>query len=163
MPLVPAPQELPLRDIHLPDEIGFWPLAPGWWLLLAGILLAGFALLLLVRYWQGRRYKRLALRELNRLENQTGRELAVALSRLLRRAALCHFERNQVAGLSGEAWLAFLDRPFADAPFSAGVGQVLADAPYRPATDYDAAALRALCRSWLQKLPLRAGWFRRGR
>ncbi len=25
------PSELPLRDLHLPDAVGWWPLAPGWW------------------------------------------------------------------------------------------------------------------------------------
>ena len=24
-----------LRDIHLPEAVSLWPLAPGWWLLLA--------------------------------------------------------------------------------------------------------------------------------
>ena len=22
---------LPLRDLHLPEAVGWWPLAPGWW------------------------------------------------------------------------------------------------------------------------------------
>ena len=26
---------LPLRDLHLPAEVGWWPLAPGWWVLIA--------------------------------------------------------------------------------------------------------------------------------
>ena len=30
---------LPLRDLHLPDAIGWWPLAPGWWVLIALSLL----------------------------------------------------------------------------------------------------------------------------
>ncbi|NNE36842.1 MAG: DUF4381 domain-containing protein, partial [Gammaproteobacteria bacterium] len=28
------PLELPLRDIHLPEAVGIWPLAYGWWILL---------------------------------------------------------------------------------------------------------------------------------
>ena len=29
------PTELPLRDLHLPNPVGWWPLAPGWWFLIA--------------------------------------------------------------------------------------------------------------------------------
>ena len=29
------PTQLPLRDLHLPPDIGWWPMAPGWWVLLA--------------------------------------------------------------------------------------------------------------------------------
>ena len=34
------PTQIPLRDLHLPDLIGTWPLAPGWWVLIA-LLAAG--------------------------------------------------------------------------------------------------------------------------
>jgi len=27
-----------LRDIHLPGAVTLWPLAPGWWLILGGLL-----------------------------------------------------------------------------------------------------------------------------
>ena len=29
------PEQIPLRDLHLPEAIGWWPLAPGWWLVIA--------------------------------------------------------------------------------------------------------------------------------
>ena len=35
-----------LRDIHVPDPIGFWPLAPAWWVMLT----AFFLILLLALY-----------------------------------------------------------------------------------------------------------------
>lgn len=33
------PPELPLRDIHLPEAVSWWPPAIGWWLL--ALLMAG--------------------------------------------------------------------------------------------------------------------------
>ena len=42
-----------LRDIHLPETVGLWPLAPGWWLLIA--LIIG-ALVTGIIYWR-RRYQ----------------------------------------------------------------------------------------------------------
>lgn len=151
--LTPDSLTLPLRDIHLPPEIGLWPVAPGWWLLLGALLLVGFGTLLLIRQRQRRRYRRLALQSLAQVECLEGQDLAVALSRLLRQAALCHFPRAEVAGLSGRAWLDFLDQPFPDSPFSEGIGQVLADAPYRRGVDVDGRELCTLCRAWLKRLP----------
>ena len=39
------PEEIPLRDLHLPEMTGWWPLALGWWFLIA---LAGCGLLYLL-------------------------------------------------------------------------------------------------------------------
>ncbi|WP_158247214.1 DUF4381 domain-containing protein [Geothermobacter hydrogeniphilus] len=154
---------LPLRDLHLPPEIGVWPLAPGWWLLVGLLVLLIVAALLLARFRQRRRFRRLALLQLETLKNLHGSELAAALSYLLRQAALCHFSPQQVAGLSGEDWLKFLDTPFADRPFSRGYGRCLQDAPYRPLVDIDEARLLELCRDWLKKLPPQSGPSRRRR
>jgi hypothetical protein len=148
---------LPLHDIHLPAPVGWWPPAPGWWLLTGIFLLLTGGSLWLWRRYRRRRYRRLALRELELLEQLPSAELAAGLSRLLRRAALCHFTRGECAGLAGEAWLNFLDRPFADRPFSEGVGRCLLEAPYRPGTETDDQALLELGRRWLKQLPPTGG------
>jgi hypothetical protein len=155
MPATPSltPQALPLRDIHLPAAVGWWPPAPGWWLLLGLGLVLAATVAWLVRCRRRSRDRRLALAELDRLAGLPPEQLAAALSELLRRAALCHFPARECAGLCGEAWLAFLDRPFADQPFSHGVGRVLLDAPYRPSSAVDAQQLLALGRRWLERLP----------
>ena len=42
------PEQIPLRDLHLPEVVSWWPLAPGWWVLIA---LAAVALIYLLRLY----------------------------------------------------------------------------------------------------------------
>ena len=162
-PSAMSPSDLPLRDIHLPPDLGLWPLAPGWWLLLGLLIIAALSLLCVLRFRQRRRLRRLALRQLDELAMHPESQLASALSRLLRQAAITHFPRQETAGLTGQAWLDFLDRPFKDQPFRSGIGRCLSDAPYRQMVKLDSTALVALCRQWLKKLPPQQLSFWRGR
>lgn len=131
------PEDLPLRDLHLPEAIGWWPLAPGWWLLLA-LALAGLLLAARAIYRRRRQgaARRRALAELARLEAAYASDgdvvrFASALSTLLRRAMLAYAPRDEVAGLTGREWLEWLDRGLERQPFSSGPGQTLAALPYR--------------------------------
>jgi len=74
------------------------------------------------------------------------------LSVLLRRVAISVSPEANVAGLTGGAWLAFLDSSLKDSPFSEGVGRCLGDAPYRQWTPSDGETneLFALCEKWLK-------------
>jgi hypothetical protein len=93
-----------LRDIAMPPPVSFWPPAPGWWVVGAACLAAGcLAVAAVVRHRRRNAYRREALRELASAD-------ASDISAILKRAALAAFPREQVASLSGPAWLAFLDR-----------------------------------------------------
>ena len=131
------PEQIPLRDIHLPDPIGWWPLAPGWWFLIA-LIVAGLIYLLYRRVlkWRHNAARRLALHELKRLRQayEAGEDalvLSKSLSELMRRSMLAYAPRDEVAGLTGEAWLRWLDRGLDGEPFSAGAGRSLESLPYR--------------------------------
>jgi len=149
-------EELPLKDIHLPAAIGWWPPAPGWWLLLVLSLALPTA-----GYWLYRRLTRktplkAARKFLAELRAQNELDPAACLrelSALLRRVSISRDPRSQVAHLHGDAWLQFLDQGLADAPFSTGPGRCLADAHYRPSapTDLDLNAIFAVCERWLQQ------------
>ena len=53
-----------LRDIHSPAPIPFWPLAPGWWLLLGLFIIAlSVGIYLLVRFWRANEWKRQAKKQ----------------------------------------------------------------------------------------------------
>lgn len=149
--------ELPLRDIHLPDPLSWWPPAPGWWLLLT--LLVAIALLggyLLHRYRRNalQRAAQQALHRIGEDYRQSGdaRVLAQQLSILLRRVSLSCYPRRQVAGLTGRAWLSLLDRTLPGDEFQQGAGRVLIDAPYSLDSRVDGPALLQLCERWLRQL-----------
>ncbi|MCH7821110.1 MAG: DUF4381 domain-containing protein [Proteobacteria bacterium] len=138
------PQQIPLRDLHLPDVIGWWPLAPGWWLVIG---LAAIGLILLVRRMLRTRAqgaaRRHALRQLNGLLADYERHHDVVafgaqMSGLLRRTMLAYAPRQEVAGLTGDEWLAWLDRDLEVPQFVNGPGRALLALPYRDA-DTDSA------------------------
>jgi hypothetical protein len=131
------PQAIPLRGLHLPDAVGWWPLAPGWWVLLA---VAAVALGWLVRAWLRRRAHAAARREaLRQLEESRSAfsyhgnpvTLGAEVSELLRRTMLAYAPRAEVAGLTGDAWLEWLDRDLDEPRFREGAGRVLLELPYR--------------------------------
>ena len=101
------PTQIPLRDLHLPEMIGWWPLAPGWWFLIA-LAAAGIGYLLYRSFvkWRSNASRRVALRELARIqaefkEGVDETSLAIELSELLRRTMLAYAPRREVAGLTG--------------------------------------------------------------
>ena len=146
--------QLDLKDIHLPEAISWWPPAVGWWLL--AVLIPLFIVFL---YWL---YKRLtrktaiktakkqlaSIKQYSALDND---KKLRELSMLLRRVSISVTPRAEVASLTGQQWLIFLDKSLVDAPFSKGCGQLLVSAPYRntPPTELEMAQLISLCEDWL--------------
>lgn len=124
-----------MRDIHLPDASGS-PLAPGWVLLAAGVLMLLLMLLgFLLRRRRSADWRAQAQQELSAIRHQASQvsesESVAACSRLLRRISLALAPRQKVASLTGESWLNLLDALHGSAQFSRGPGRVLAELPYR--------------------------------
>ena len=146
-----AATPIPISDVHLPDAIGLWPLAPGWWVLIAVL---GIALLFGGRMlWQSYRqgvYRRIALHQLNALESayeehRNAVALAASVSELLRRAMLAYAPRSDIAGLTGRAWLDWLDQDLGIPQFSGAAGRCLLELPYRnPETEVSDGDIQAL-------------------
>ena len=149
-------EQLPLRDIHLPDAVDFWPPAPGWWALALLLSALAFGLRHLYKRMRRRSAVKIAgdlLQNMRRQHDGDAKQTVTALSALLRRVALSTAPRRDVASLCGHAWLQYLDRSLPDAPFSQGPGRCLADAHYRPQPPNDAEldALFELCERWLKQ------------
>jgi hypothetical protein len=131
------PEEIPLRDLHLPEMTGWWPLAPGWWVLI-GLAACGVLYLAWRAFqrFQRNAARRKALSQLRYLQAEyswTGDaiSLGIRLSELLRRAMLAYAPRDEVAGLTGRNWLEWLDRGLPNKVFTDGPGRNIESLPYR--------------------------------
>ncbi len=148
---------LQLRDIHLPEAIGWWPLAPGWWILLV-LLVAVIAALAL---WLVLRHRRLAYRRealaqwqtihARYLDNKDAGQLLADMSVLLKRTCITRYGRESTAGLAGEQWLAFLDQTGKSSDFTQGAGKALVTQRYVPKPQVDGPALLNVTLAWLKK------------
>jgi len=152
---LPGAQVLELRDIHAAPPPGFWPPAPGWWILvflLAVLLVAG--LRWLRRRYQARRFRDRVMRELETIGDRHRDNLHGLVTETgvwLRRVALQRFPKEEVASLTGSAWLDFLDATGGAGEFRNGVGQVLETGPYHGGIQNVAVdSLLALARRWGQ-------------
>ncbi len=154
----PSTQTLQLEAIHLPPQPGFWPPAPGWWLTAALLLvLSGLATR---QWWRWRRQRRerarieATLQRLARELREDPQHAVIDINVFLRKMALTHFPDADVASLTGDDWLAFLDRSGETTDFTHGPGRVLAEGPYRarlPAP-FDGDALLEAVRRWTQRV-----------
>lgn len=145
-----------LRDIHLPDPIGWWPLAPGWYLLLILTLLATATIIFIVmRYYRNGACKRQALRLITEYQQEYSKHnnpqlSASRLSELLKRVALVYFPRKKVAGLQGKAWVEFLNVTSKGLDFKQ-VNKELLEMPYQPGIKGDLPLLFSMSRSWIKQ------------
>lgn len=127
-----------LRGIHLPEAVGAWPPAPGWWALLAlvvGMVVLAIAVVRIRRASLAHH----ALRELEAIDAASTdvQDLAASVSTLLRRVALRRFGRSRVASLHGAAWQEFLSETSPRAKrrrveVDEDTGRLLTLAPYAP-------------------------------
>jgi len=157
---------LQLEDIHLPDPVSFWPLAPGWWLLLLLLILLGLAGYYAYRHrdalwfvsWLQQRFTRQRLKqqlcaELNQCyhaweSHQHIERLCADINTQLKR--YCRLSAPAALPLSGDAWVDWLEQQ-SDITFLPEQRLALASGPYRPATNLatlDAAALLSSCLAW---------------
>lgn len=120
-----------LNDIVLPATVGWWPLAPGWFVLL-GLLLVALAWIAYkaMQRWKNNRYRRAALHQLQllALSIQSGQNRDAGLRQipiLLKRTALSAYPRELVASLSGKEWYRFLNSTVQTPGFTSTVTDVL--------------------------------------
>ncbi|MDG2091546.1 MAG: DUF4381 domain-containing protein [Gammaproteobacteria bacterium] len=155
-----------LADIHLPDPVSIWPLAPGWWLVIA-LILVGLCWLGLqsLRIIILNRRLQTAQRELEKSiniyrdtinnkdsdQNEAGLNYLYAVNAVLNRVALSTSPKQsrKIAKLTGNSWLEYLDQSYVGTDFKDGPGKVLAEGQYRPIFSGEVEALYTLAQSWI--------------
>jgi len=158
------PEQIPLRDLHLPEAIGWWPLAPGWWVVIALLAVGvGFLLRLYLRTYARGAARRHALQKLKDLtadfeQHHNAVVFSSNLSGLLRRTMLAYAPREEVAGLTGDEWLAWLDRDLDQPRFRNETGRKLLEMPYcRPDDNLTAMELVDVVAAVRQRLATPVG------
>lgn len=136
-----------LEPVPEPAAVSLMPQTPGW--IVLGIVVV-------VAVWWGLRqmrarrragaYRRAALAELDRAGDKAEDDSAY-IATLLRRTALAGYPRAQVAGLTGDDWLNFLDQSYGGKGFSGPEGKALLAAPYR--RNIPQPGLADLARTWI--------------
>lgn len=134
-----------LHDIILPESISWWPMAPGWNLLLFIVACCAFYGIVTVRRrWKANAYRRIALKELQAATS------ILAVSEILRRTALTFTPRSTLAVQTGPDWPDWLCKtaslslhPQVAEQLSLGAYQVDADKPQ------DIRELKQFARQWI--------------
>lgn len=149
--------ELPLRDVHSAVAPDWWPPAPGWWVVLALVIVA-IAMFAYrgCRRWRRERIRRRLRAELASVEPLAQEDPAAFLSQLavlLKRLVIHACDRPELAGVHGSAWRAVLLEVADEDPQLQAAADAVVREQYRP-PDKQAVpipALTELARRWVER------------
>lgn len=145
-----------LKDIHLPDPISWWPLAPGWYMVMVIILLMIFALFYLAYKRKINAKPKLQALDLlasykQHYEQEGNTQVTSArVSELLRRVALVYYPRGQVASLHGESWIHFLNQTSKGVDFTP-VQAMLLESPFKKGENINLKPLLTRTELWIKQ------------
>ncbi len=149
-----------LKDPVLPEQIGLWPPAVGWWVLLV-ILLIGITSITVLFFQQhrARRYRREALHALQNIQDNTVNDpqLAGALAALLKQTFITASpgSRNLVAQFYGTKWRAVLHTACSmeKLPYEqqTAFNGICGEHKYQAGFELDKLAVFKACRYWIAR------------
>ena len=157
-----------LADIHLPLEISYWPPAPGWWVL-AFLLLAGI-IFLFNRFFEHHTQRKICRYALSELENclhnfsqdegiLDANSLRIryvnSFNSVIRRVALVHFPEENVASLSGDAWVDFIRKKGNSPHITEEIAAALSFGRFQTECDFDIQEMNDLGKNWITALYLK--------
>jgi len=145
-----------LRDIHASAEPGWWPPAPGWWVL-ATVLVVLLGYLVYRAYGAWRAYRR-RQRLVSALENISQQwdpaadphRFLAEMNKLFRVVALRAFPGTSAVRLQGADWVSYIESMLPDSASTTQL-QALATGPYEPSPEFDQQGLVQLARLWVRR------------
>ncbi|MBL4607426.1 MAG: DUF4381 domain-containing protein [Pseudomonadales bacterium] len=150
-----------LRDIHLPEPAGIFPLQPVWW-----IIIGLFSALLLSAtyyfFYHRKKQQRLALKKLKKIEKrfaqgEGGGICMMETGLLLKNYAILQFPQTQLAHLWGEGWLEFLLSTSTEEQFEGEQGYAITQWPYqKEPSRTEIPTLINSVRAWFKENPHRS-------
>jgi hypothetical protein len=139
-----------LHDFYQPPPPAWMPQTVGSCVIFGLLLLlAAWSAWRIWARWRVNRYRRAALRELDNSE-------VAAVPALLKRTALAAWPRDEVASLSGQAWIEFLESH--GGLFTKDTGRLLLDLDYQGTVPQpeDEQAIRQAASEWIRRHRVRA-------
>jgi hypothetical protein len=148
-----------LRDIHIPRPVSLWPLAMGWWGILIFVISSVSYTLLKKHKSKPKNIWKITKPELVRIQksyriHRSEAQSCADLSMLIRRVVLLYYPRTDIASLTGEQWLKFLDNTTSNQDFSNGLGRWVVTAPYMSEPKLDIKQTFSFVRGWLKQLSI---------
>lgn len=141
-----------LHDFYQPPPPSWLPQTTAWYMIFGVLALClGWLAWRISARWRQNRYRRAALRQLYMIG-------ASEIPELLKRTALAAWPREQVAGLSGEPWVRFLEQHASTVQPHQEALNLLLDVAYRcpKLTFEEARALREFAAAWIRGHHVRA-------
>ena len=147
-----------LADIHLPNSISAWPLAPGWWVLIILACAGLVALFILWSKWHASRlYRRQALAQLNSIEASNNKVSSnsqlVATLELLKQTANTAYPDQHFGSLGIAEFKVFLQKSCSEAAFEK-VPDNLEATLYSKSVEFDSLMTEhfmASAKTWIAK------------
>ncbi|AIT09783.1 membrane protein [Candidatus Francisella endociliophora] len=148
-----------LKDIYLPERVSqWWPLAYGWWIVLAIIILAILVFLVLLHFRKKKKQYIDSIvndlrSEVDNTYQQKPKEVLQQISVYLKRVAMQKFPNENVKTLHGEAWLEFLDSKLKQPNFVNTKANMLGNS-YKPVelSKQELDEIMSVAEKWLRRM-----------
>lgn len=152
-----ANQTLPLEDIIVPNSVALWPLALGWWLLLAIIIACFISAFFAYKNYQKKwHYRKEALHLLKEYQSSlqgalTDKEIVSRYIECLKRTAISAYPSHGVQALYGKEWIAFLNQQTPSPLFTGEVATFICESQYKETMNINQQDVYFAVEAWIKK------------